>query len=381
MASEIAMNALNGLLPGSTVLDPMCGSGVVVRRALDQGHIGIGVDIDPLAVLMARVWTTRLSSSIQPDIGSRLTRQAKALLGEANKLPWIDRDKDTTEYISYWFAPTQTKQIRALLTASANLRGRRKDIVNLALSRVIVTKSRGASLAADVSHSRPHRVRTDNNFDVFEGFERSLRHLIRILRRAPLKSDGRVRLGDARTLRGIRRDSIDAVITSPPYLNAIDYLRGHKLALVWLGYPTPEILDIRSRGIGAPTQRKRRETGLLKGIVQEACGGELPSGIEKAVKRYVFDMIACLRQTYRVLRPEGYAVYVVSNSILKGVEVDTATIIKESASEVGMHLTKSYVREIPRKHRYLPPPQESSDPKLATRMRTETVLHFQKVAA
>ena len=54
MASEVALDALAGLPPKSTVLDPMCGSGVVVRRALESGHSGIGVDIDPLAALMAR---------------------------------------------------------------------------------------------------------------------------------------------------------------------------------------------------------------------------------------------------------------------------------------------------------------------------------------
>jgi len=44
---------------------------------------------------------------------------------------------------------------------------------------------------------------------------------------------------------------IDVVITSPPYLNAIDYLRGHKLSLAWLGYKISDIIPIRSNNIGA----------------------------------------------------------------------------------------------------------------------------------
>ena len=41
-----------------------------------------------------------------------------------------------------------------------------RDCLWLALSRIIVTKHVGATLAWDVSHSRPHKVRTENDFDV-----------------------------------------------------------------------------------------------------------------------------------------------------------------------------------------------------------------------
>ena len=172
------------------MLDPMCGSGVVVRRAVDCGHRGIGLDIDPLAVLMAKVWTTKISPLIQSDFGAELTQKAKTLLGPRIELPWIDQDQSTTEYIDYWFAPTQREQIRALLAASSDLRGQRKDLVGLALSRIIVTKSKGASLAADVSHSRPHRVRVDNDFDVLTGFTESFDRLLRILRDSPIRANG-----------------------------------------------------------------------------------------------------------------------------------------------------------------------------------------------
>ena len=378
MASEVALGALEGLTPRSTVLDPMCGSGVVVRRSLDTGHVGIGLDIDPLAVLMAKVWTTKLSPSIEPDFGLALAEKARTLLDTTIEIPWIDRDQSTTEYINFWFCDTQRRQIRALLAASSRLRGQRRDLMRLALSRIIVTKSKGASVAADASHSRPHRVRVDNDFDVLTGFTKSLEHLLRLLKDSPVRASGRVRCGDARTLRGVSPASIDAVITSPPYLNAIDYLRGHKLSLVWLGYETPEILKIKSRGVGAPSKRTREGSDRLDAIVKAASVGELPPGIERVVVRYVHDILACLRQTHRVLRPSGYAVYVVSNSMLRGVEVDTARIIIEAASDAGLDLEDRYAREIPREHRYLPPPQATVDSRLAARMRTESVLRFQK---
>ena len=378
MASEVALDALVGLAPKSTVLDPMCGSGVVVRRALDSGHAGIGLDIDPLAVLMTRVWTSEILQSIRPDLGLKLAEKANKLVDTKIELPWIDQDQPTDEYIKFWFLPTQREQIRALIAASSGLRGQRKDLVNLALSRIIVTKSSGASVAADTSHSRPHRVRTKNDFDVLMGFTRSFNRLLQILRNSPVKSSGKVRLGDARALRGIRTLSVDAVVTSPPYLNAIDYLRGHKLSLVWLGYSMAEISSVKSLGVGARGQSKRQDADRLNEIVQLATSGESPIDIRRVVMGYTTDMKSCLKQAYRVLRPGGYAVYVVSSSVLRGTVIDTARIVIEAASDAGLQFEDRYARDIPREHRYLPPPQATANNQLAARMRTESVLRFRK---
>ncbi len=372
------MNALAGLPPKSTVLDPMCGSGVVVRRALDRGHTGIGLDIDPLAVLMARVWTKKIPQSIQPQLGLEIAQRASALFDTDVELPWIDRDQQTAEYIDFWFLPEQRQQLRALIAASRRLRGQRRDLAHLALSRIIVTKSKGASVAADTSHSRPHRVRTENDFDVFVGFSKSFERLLQILRSSPVESDGRVRRGDAKTLRGIKAASVDAVVTSPPYLNAIDYLRGHKLALVWLGYSIPHIRDVKTQGVGASSQRNAHDTDRVGEIIRLAMVGQPPNDIRRMVVRYISDMKNCLKQAYRVLRRDGYAVYVISNSVLRGTEVDTERIILEAASDAGFTFEDRYAREIPCEHRYLPPPQVTENDQLAARMRTESVLRFRK---
>src|SRR5436309_2882500 len=60
MAPEIALQESARLAAGSLVLDPMAGSGTVLRTASEWGHRAYGYDMDPLAVLMARVWTTPL---------------------------------------------------------------------------------------------------------------------------------------------------------------------------------------------------------------------------------------------------------------------------------------------------------------------------------
>src|SRR5260370_9662861 len=69
--------------------------------------------------------------------------------------------------------------------------------------------------------------------------------------RAPAAS---IRRGDARHL-PVKTASIDLVITSPPYLNAIDYIRCSKFSLVWMGYSIGELRQLRTHSLG--TERAR----------------------------------------------------------------------------------------------------------------------------
>ena len=372
MASEVALKALEGLRPGSSVLDPMCGSGVVVRRALELGHHAVGLDIDPLAVLMARVWTSKIPSCIQSSLALELVQQARMLSVTEIELPWIDQDRETANYVDFWFAQTQRIQIRALLAAGDYLRHQRKDLLHLALSRTIVTKSKGASLAADTSHSRPHRVRIQNDYDVFDGFVRSFIRILQLQQQSPPQVQGRIFRGDATTLRGLKPSTIDAVVTSPPYLTAIDYLRGHKLALVWLGYTVQRLREIKAHSVGCSNSHNSRDSSRILEIVQAVAGKSLAPALERTVWRYTRDMRRCLRQVHRVLRPGGYAVYVVSNSVTQGTEIDTTSIVMEAAHDAGLQFEDRYTREIPKEHRYLPPPETSPNIQLAARMKTES---------
>jgi tRNA G10 N-methylase Trm11 len=58
MAPNIALAILADIKKPIRVLDPMMGSGTVLAMARKCGHRAIGVDLDPLAVLLAKVWTS-----------------------------------------------------------------------------------------------------------------------------------------------------------------------------------------------------------------------------------------------------------------------------------------------------------------------------------
>ena len=377
MAPEIASAAIRDLESKSTVLDPMCGSGLALREAVQQGHRAIGFDIDPLAVLMSNVWTRPLDDLDLVEEGRRVIEAAKCLEKTDVCLPWIDDDLETTNFVDFWFAHPQRDQLRNLAYLVTCERGSIYDALMVALSRIIVTKKVGASLAWDVSHSRPHRVKKDNDFDVYAGFSRAVSSIANEIRRIPRTSDARVGIGNAKTLNDTPNDYVDLVLTSPPYFNAIDYIRGHRLALVWLGYRMSDLRSVRSSSVGRDkslSQTEFDEIGLSK--------ISLPQGVDSVtrarVRQYVFDMAEIMIEIRRVVKPDARVVMVVAGSTSKGHLIDSPGFIGVIGESIGFRIADCIEREIPNNRRYLPPPNATDQESLMKRMRTESVLTFEK---
>ncbi len=381
MAPELAIRALHKLPSGSRVLDPMSGSGTVLRHAVAMGHSAIGRDLDPLAILMTRVWNTPFDSD-------KLNRRVKATIKRARTLtvsvdlPWIDDDEETSRFVDYWFGSRQQNALRRIafvlddLSRNKRTQGAELDILKIALSRIIITKDQGASLARDTSHSRPHRVMLKSDYDVWSAFERSVLRVAAILGGTPPLGGVQISLGDARAL-DISNHCVDAVITSPPYLNAIDYMRGHRMALVWLGYRVSELREIRSSSIGSERRPdKGSEVSLFRAIQEDMCAGERVSSRHLAmVLRYSEDIYRTMSEISRVLKPKGRAILVVGNSCLRGAFIRNSKGVSRAGEMVGLNLRREVERDLPTQHRYLPTPSEKSVP-LGQRMRTESILTF-----
>lgn len=287
----------------------------------------------------------------------------------------MDADDETLSFVAYWFAAPQRRDLRRLASVLFPLQGILGDALRVALSRTIVTKSGGASLSRDASHSRPHRVRVENDYPVFDGFVRSAAEIAIRLAAQPL-AGVTVRRGDARTLPSVATGSMDAVITSPPYLNAIDYLRGHKLALVWFGHTIPALRAIRATNIGSERVSGGEQGAITAGdLLEHAIDGEAEPRLRRMVERYALDLAAVMTEAYRVVRPDGSATFVVGNSCIRGVFVRNDAIVAAAAARAGFVLQSKMERELPPNHRYLPPPTLTSS-YLAKRMRTESVLRF-----
>lgn len=382
MAPELALNSLVSLPAKSVVLDPMAGSGTVLRQALSLGHSAIGFDMDPLAVLMSRVWTSHFDANAgQAELMSVLEEAACTDLRRV-RLQW--QDEETLQFIRYWFGDQQRRDLTRIAAAfdrrrkSIRSESRRSalDVLQVALSRIIVTKEQCASLARDTSHSRPHRVSLESSYDVVEGFKRSAAQLMTRLsvNQAANHEHGHVKvaLGDARAI-DLLDGSVDHIMTSPPYLNAIDYMRGHRLSLVWLGHSIGELRSIRSSTIGAERSFDAH-CSVADAIAAAMCDlGRLEPKQQRMIIRYAGDLERMMHQAARVLRKGGRATYVLGNSCLKDTFIRNSEGVAKAGVQAGLTLESVFERDLPAASRYLPVTQSGS---LSKRMRTETILTF-----
>src|SRR5213594_3731850 len=81
MAPGIALEALGESDAPLRVLDPMVGSGTVLAVARAKGHRAFGVDLDPLAVLLAGVWTRTVYGERVNDKAVEVLDRAKTAFG------------------------------------------------------------------------------------------------------------------------------------------------------------------------------------------------------------------------------------------------------------------------------------------------------------
>jgi SAM-dependent methyltransferase len=358
IAPDLVSDVLHAHNP-STVLDPMAGSGVIVRMAADRGYTAVGVDVDPLAVLLSRTFSSPTDVLALQREGERIVEQASSL-PYAPYLPWVDGDPETQAFTEYWFGDRQRDDLRRLAFV---LSSRPADAIStalkVALSRIIITKSRGASLARDVSHSRPRKWKTESDYNVLPEFLRSVRKLAGVLANSPPLRPAAVIRGDARAL-PLTDSWADLIFTSPPYGDAIDYLRAHKFALVWLGYSIPSL------------RRLRRPP------VSYAPPLFVVPALPKRAKQYISTLFYLLSESRRVLRPGGHIVLVLADSKVGGVSVPAVETIASVADYLNLSIVAVTRREIPPHRRYLPPPRESSadegGPKITNRIRYEYVI-------
>lgn len=387
MAPDIVSKWLEALPKGAVVLDPMCGSGVVLRQSLAHGHRAIGVDMDPLAVLMSRAWTSIANLNSVPELAQEIVGECGRRRSKYSSLPNIKRCPETKAFIEYWFAEPQRS---ALARISHILQERRDelprpllDALLLAQSRTIITKQAGASLAWDVSHSRPHKKIDVNQYDVYQGFLRAAEKISDTMDKHAPPRPAEVLRGDGRNMSSVSEGSIDSIVTSPPYLNAIDYLRGHKLALVWMGYTIPWLRQLRSGAVGTENtgQRGKRRSAFSDELGLESSIPEikaLPDRQRTIVHKYASDSIVLLKEFKRVLKPDGELVLVLADSVMRGVEVSSSAIFAWAAHQNGFRLHTREVREIPQNRRYLP--INSPDSALGGRMRNEIIQVFRSAA-
>jgi tRNA G10 N-methylase Trm11 len=386
MAPSIVWDSLSEADRPLRVLDPMSGSGTTLVCARAKGHYAMGCDTDPLSLVIARAWCSDVNCERLNHRATLVLERARDIAQQLNyeKAYPKGADEETRQFVDFWFDDENRRQLAALSTCIARVRCEvEKTLLWCAFSRLIITKSVGVSLATDVSHSRPHKVYKVAPIRCFDSFQKAVEQ---VAHHSPFQvgDDSKasypaadVRFGDVRRL-PIESKSVDMIITSPPYLNAIDYLRGHKLSLVWMGHCIEDIRRLRSENIGSEVSYHSRIEGAMLDAI-EAMGGshDLDNRRMGMMTRYAHDMNRALGECARVLRRNGYAIFVVGDSSVRGVFIRNSDGVIELAANHGFSLVSRVVRPIAENRRYLPPPDsQQSGKRLQSRMREEVILKF-----
>jgi SAM-dependent methyltransferase len=244
--------------PSQRVLDPFCGSGTVLVESAALGRAALGIDASPLAVGIATVRTTPLGVEGRRRLVEKAAEIAEASAERARKrqrptIPgWAQKENDR-------FAPHVALELlglRALVMATP------EDAVGRALrfglSSLLVKFMRAGpeaprdGAAKRIARGLPSRFfagRIEELARALEAFESA------VPPGTPLPI---CQLGDARGYPGVKRASVDLVVSSPPYAGTYDYAEHHVARFLWLGLPQRRFdeaqLGARARGLGAAPQ-------------------------------------------------------------------------------------------------------------------------------
>ena len=164
-----------------------------------------------------------------------------------------------------------------------------------------------------------------------------------------------IAFGDARAI-PLRSSSVDCIVTSPPYANAIDYMRAHKFSLVWLGASIEQLGHVRTNYIGYEGTKPKGDMGSFpQGVRKQIWQVEDVDRPKSTVlANYFLDMSSCIREMLRVLRPQGAVVIIVGPSLMRDVTVSTQDCIAELLAETGFDVVGVSERSLDRDRRLMP---------------------------
>jgi len=267
-----------GLKEGDTVFEPFSGSGTTALEAQLLGINFIGIDISPLCVIQGRVKTESIYVIEEIEkIKNEISANVVPNLFRTNENYYDFLDKLTTnEKVKNFYV------LARLLAVSDNSR-RSRDFVNSFIQNI--------DLMLD-----------------------SIKDYIVIKENLNLNlGDIKIEVGDSRNL-NLLNNSIDGIITSPPYSIALDYVENDAHSLKDLGF---DVLKIRDDFIGVRGNGKSR------------------------VELYNDDMKKSYNEMYRVLKPNKYAVIVIGNATYQGKEIKTVEFTIDYMESIGFKLMKN----------------------------------------
>jgi len=320
------------------VLDPFMGSGTTAVEAILHRMIPYGVEIDPFARLVSTV-------KVQAYDQEQLFVLQK-IFAQINS-SWQDFEASETfipqlEGIIHWFDDNNFRRLLQLKHAIYYICGQNTQTLNffrLVLADIIrpCSKAERQTLKPYISKKYP-KVPAD----VAETWEKSFVSYFKVVeeysKEIGYKSSEIVWLGNDAVNFSSGIISIDVAITSPPYINALDYVRCIKLESAWIDCGNDaSFAKLRKGHVGEAI----RSENALNDLVVEALESfttqldKVDKARSRVVLSYFNDMLSNLRCTYNILRDGGEYHLIVGNSVIRGIEIPTHYILASLAKALG----------------------------------------------
>ena len=339
---------------GVTVLDPFMGSGTTLVEALNRPGYTVGIDIDPLARLISRAKTETVDV---PHIVSLST----AIRSYWKRAPtFLEVPLSGVENFQHWFTREAWGELQTLrdVIASLDCTAAERRLLYAVFSSIIrrVSNADDQSQKTYVSHTRPKKPPR-----VGPTFWRALSRALSGLRSAALERHGDAVVeipDDADALRtNIRDRSVQLIITSPPYLESVDYMYNAMLEYFWLG----DVLGVRDRA--ALNELRRQQIGSRRphGAAEipdplraQMDLANLPSWRRSGTVAYFSKMHLHFAEAARCLDDGGRYVLVIGNSQTRLATLPVHDCLVRLAASCNLELEKAFGYRVRRHYMKFP---------------------------
>lgn len=367
---------------GDLVVDPFGGCGTTLVESKVMGRPSVGVDINPVAVLMTKAKKT----PIEPAKVEAEFLKLKEKIASFNENTKVNAPEH--ERIDYWFKPEEKRKLAFLFSEISKIKDEdARDFFHCGLSNIL----KNCSIWLQKSN-KPTRDFKKKPSDPFLIFSRQVKAMLRGNEAFYnlLKDKGRLEIPcdvyctDARKI-PVKTSSVSLIVTSPPYVTSYEYADLHQLSALWFEY-TKDLSDFRRRFIGTSYHNKK-ELVLNSEIAEDikAALSEKDQKTAEEVATYFSEMNQVFEEMKRMLKKGGRTCIVIGNTSLKGVEILNAEVFVEQLKNLGFRVDDIIKREIPSKN--LPSTRDkktgrfakATDKKKVFAYPTEYILVMQKI--
>lgn len=336
------------------VIDPFMGSGTTVVEAIVNSRIGIGVDVNEIAVLLAKVKSTPVDYKLLMREYSNLISNLyfKLGLGFKNELKEATSRINLNRRVNYWFKAHTKNSLMIILNSIIKIKNKDiKDIFLIAFAQILKSCSIWSQRSI-----KPMRDLHKKEIDPLYKFEWQVKSTLKKYREFHDTIEQNVidnilkyrivKNADARSLPCESKKG-KLILTSPPYVTSYEYADLHQLPSLWFKY-LDELSVFRKKFIGS-AYRKRDKIDLKSKVANRIVSafGQCKKAQEVAV--YFADMLESFIEMKRVLKKRGKAIIVIGNTKLQGVEILNAEVFREQLENIGFSTYDIIRREIPSK--------------------------------